>query len=401
MNRIINWTSLVPISNSRYCWLTLPFALLSIAGSAVAGVASHYFELYLFAMVYWAYQYQVIQLRKSPALVFVPQLFKQYVYACFGQLYLLILTKFLVTLWISGFEPALSVTGWLVLLHLGMAWGAVKSNLASQWPLYLLLPPLMLEIDLASALPMHGSLVFAVIGAAAYSHSLMTQRHMQKTNQTGDIIHYEWRWIPSFSNHSIVLLNPVLRFALWGKHAGVGGVLFAFFLIGILSAMVPAIMQYEWTTLEAWMLGGAFTVLACTILPSSPDQVTRLWQALPHSRGQISNQLALSFVMLQMITPLVAMIAWLIIGTSDLQQGVVQTIAMAALATSAMFGVALIAHNGVWWQLLIKSVSTIIALIFIGIFTSFKPTIQIALGAVSVPLAVYLHSKWHQRMVQG
>lgn len=401
MNRIINWTSLVPISNSRYCWLALPFALLSIVGSAVAGVASHYFELYLFAMVFWAYQYQIIQLRKSPLLVFVPQLFQQYVSACFGQLYLLLLIKFLATLWVADLEQAMSVTGWLVLLHLGMAWGAVKSNLASQWPLYLLLPPLILEIDLAAALPMHGLVVFAVIGAAAYSHSLMTQRHMQKTHQTSDIMHYEWRWIPSFSNHSIVLLNPILRFAIWGKHAGIGGVLFAFFLVGILTSLVPAMMQYEWTTLEAWMLGGAFTVLACTILPSSPEQVTRLWQVLPISRSQISHQLALSFVALQFITPVIAFIGWLMLGTSDLQQGVVQTIAMSALATSAMFGVALIVHEGAWWQLLIKSGSTIVALIFIGIFTSFEPEIQLALGVVSVVLAVFLHSKWHQRMVQG
>lgn len=399
MNSFVSWARLVPISNSRYCWLALPFAILSIAGSAVAGVASHYFELYLFAMVYWAYQYQVIQLRKAPELVFVPNLFREHVNVLFGQLYLLILAKFLVTWYVVGLGSALLVSSILLVCHLAVAWGAVKSNFAAQWPFYALLPLLIFEIDLTSVLPWHNLMVIPVLFVCWLTHRHIGALHRQRFGPVNDIDHYEWRWLPALSNHNVILLNPLLRYALWGKHAAIAGVIILMFIAGAVSALIPLIQAHGWTTAEAWIATGTFSLVACAAMPHQPEQLSKLWQFVAKTRAQIAEQLALTFILLQLIAPLTAMVAWLILGHRDLQMGVVQSFAAAIVSTCLMFGFALVPHKPGWWQPLVKLTIALFTLASLAILMSVSNSWTWIITLVGLPAALWLHARWHDRIV--
>ncbi len=235
----LRWPMVMPSGNSRYTWDGLFCAMLSILGCAAAGITSFSLEIFIFAILYWTYQARIIQIRQSANLAFTPNLIKQLVDSNFNQVKLLMLAKFALVWATSGFEPALNLSAIYLVLHLAMAWGGVQSNLASQWPFYAILPLIFFKVDLTQVLPWHNLMIIPVIIALEFSQRVIPRLHCQRGGAANETDHYEWRFLPGFQNNSIVLLNPILRPMVWGKHAAIGGVLIHSFAIGAVVSMVP------------------------------------------------------------------------------------------------------------------------------------------------------------------
>ncbi|WP_119394756.1 hypothetical protein [Salinibius halmophilus] len=399
MTSVLALPKMALVSNSRYCWLTLCLALFYIYLSAFAGVASYYTELYAFAMLFWAYQYQVIQLRKSATLVFVPGLFQQYFNACFGQLYLLILLKFIVTWQTTSFADAVAITGWLLLLHLGMAWGGVKSNVASQWPIYALIPLLLLEINVVDYWRWPSAMLLLIIVATALSHIKICRLHQQRVNQGTDLDHYEWRWLPATTNTNVILLNPLLRYAIWGKHAAVAGVMLVALFVGLSFPMISTVRELGWAPSDGWFIGSWFILIACSVLPNTSEQITKIWQLLPISRAKIIQQLTITFIGLLLVQPFIMLVAWLVLPTPENFAVILPSLAITSIFSCVMLAWALIPTENRLWLISVKFIGSGVLLFGFIVLNTTYPMLFAILGAISVPAAVLLHSRWRQKLL--